>query len=271
MLRTLGFPTRIAEGYTPGERDPNTGAWHVTTEDLHAWVEVEFPTYGWLAFEPTPNRTNPIANEYQNPVVSCPPGTPGCPGGEGGGGVDAPGTTGNPSRLPGQLQNIARREFPGVPSFALPPIVAADDQRRRVPTGLIALALLGVALVVALAIPPVRALRRRRRLRRAGDEPRALILATYDVFAERAADLGYPRTSGETLREYRRRLASSGLITDGHLERLTSIAARAAYAPTEPVGADVREASEAADTVLHDLRERTPIGQRIAGQYRLRR
>jgi hypothetical protein len=66
-------------------------------------------------------------------------------------------------------------------------------------------------------------------------------------------------------------LASSGIITDGHLERLTSIAARAAYAPTDPVGADVREASEAADTVLHDLRERTPIGQRIAGQYRLRR
>jgi Domain of unknown function (DUF4129) len=91
------------------------------------------------------------------------------------------------------------------------------------------------------------------------------------VFAERAADLGYPRPSGETLREYRRRLAASGMITDGHLERLTSIAARAAYAPTEPVGADVREASEAADTVLHDLRERTPIGQRIAGQYRLRR
>ena len=271
MLRTLGFPTRIAEGYTPGQRDPSTGAWIVTTEELHAWVEVEFPTYGWLAFEPTPNRTNPIANEYQNPVVSCPPGTPGCPAGEGGGGIDAPGTTGNPNPLPGQLQNIARREFPGAPSFALPPIVAADDQGRRIPTGLIALALLGVALVVALAVPPVRALRRRRRLRRAGDEPRALILATYDVFAERAADLGYPRTSGETLREYRRRLASSGIITDGHLERLTSIAARAAYAPTDPVGADVREASEAADTVLHDLRERTPIGQRIAGQYRLRR
>ena len=91
------------------------------------------------------------------------------------------------------------------------------------------------------------------------------------MFAERAADLGYPRTSGETLLEYRRRLASSGSNSDGHLERLTSIAGRAAYAPAEPVGDDVREASEAADTVLHDLRERTPITQRIAGQYRLRR
>lgn len=271
MLRTLGFPTRIAEGYTPGERDPNTGAWHVTTKDLHAWVEVQFPSYGWLAFEPTPNRTNPIANEYQNPAVSCPPGTPGCPGGGGNGGVDAPGTTGTPSGLPGQLRNLARREFGGVPIIALPPIEASSEQGRRVPTGLVALALLGVALVVALAIPPVRAIRRRRRLRRAGDEPRALILATYDVFAERAADLGYPRTSGETLLEYRRRLTSSGSIADGHLERLTSIAGRAAYAPTEPIGADVREASEAAHTVLHDLRGRTPITQRITGQYRLRR
>jgi hypothetical protein len=271
MLRTLGFPTRLAEGYTPGEQDPNTGAWHVTTEDLHAWVEVQFPTFGWLAFEPTPNRTNPIANGYQNPAVSCPPGSPGCPGGGGNGAVDTPGTTGTPSGLPGQLENIARREFAGVPIIPLPPIEVPGEQRRRVPPGLVALALLGVALVVALTIPPVRALRRRRRLRRAGDEPRALILATFDVFAERAADLGYPRTSGETLLEYRRRLASNGSITGGHLERLTSIAGRAAYAPAEPIGAEVREASEAADTVLHDLRERTPITQRIAGQYRLRR
>ncbi len=153
MLRTLGFPTRIAEGYTPGERDPNTGAWHVTTKDLHAWVEVQFPTYGWLAFEPTPNRTNPIANEYQNPVFSCPPGSSGCPGAEGGGGVDAPGTSGTASGLPRQLENLARREFPGVPIVELPPIEVRVEQGRRVPTGLVALALLGLALVVALADP----------------------------------------------------------------------------------------------------------------------
>ena len=272
MLRTLGYPTRLAEGYTPGERDPNTGAWHVTTKDLHAWVEVQFPSYGWLAFEPTPNRTNPIANEYQNPAVSCPPGTPGCPNAGGGGGTDAPGTTGSSSRLPQQLQNLARREFPGgLPLSPLPPLQAAGDRSTRPPAGLIILALLGLALVVALVIPPVRAIRRRARLHRAGDEPRALILATYDVFAERAADLGHPRTSGETLLEYRRRLAASGLVTDGHLDRLTSIAGRAAYSPAEPLRSEVAEASEVASQVLHDLRERTPITQRIAGQYRLRR
>ena len=74
MLRTLGFPSRVAIGYTPGQRDPDTGVYHVTTSELHSWVEVLFPTYGWLAFEPTPGRTNPVANEYQHPAVSCPPG-----------------------------------------------------------------------------------------------------------------------------------------------------------------------------------------------------
>ena len=89
MLRTLGFPSRVAVGYTAGQKDPDTGVWHVTTSELHSWVEVQFPGYGWLAFEPTPGRTNPIANEYQHPVTSCPAGTPGCPA--------APGRRGYPT------------------------------------------------------------------------------------------------------------------------------------------------------------------------------
>ncbi|MGZ5298966.1 MAG: DUF3488 and transglutaminase-like domain-containing protein [Actinomycetota bacterium] len=272
MLRTLEFPSRVAIGFTPGQQDPDTGAWHVTTSELHSWVEVLFPTYGWLAFEPTPGRTNPVADGYQHPSVSCAPGTPGCPATEGGGGAEAPGATGNADGLPRQLQNLARREFSaGLPLSPLPPREAVGDRGMRVPAGVVILFLLALSLVVALAIPPVRALRRRAKLRRAGREPRALILATYDVFAERAADLGHPKTPGETLEEYRRRLAAGGLITDGHLDRLTSIAGRAAYASTEPAASDVREASDAATTVLHDLRERTPIGRRIAGQYRLRR
>jgi transglutaminase-like putative cysteine protease len=271
MLRTLGFPSRVAIGYTPGTQDPETDVWHVTTSELHSWVEVQFPTYGWLAFEPTPGRTNPGANLYQNPSVSCPAGTPGCPDAGAGGGSEAPGTTGAPSGLPPQLQNLDRRRFPGGPPLPLPAFDTAGDQSRRVPAGLVILLLLAVSLVVALVIPPLRALRRRARLMRAGHEPRALILATYDVFAERAADLGHPKTPGETIREYRTRLAAGGLITNGHLDRLTSIAGRAAYASVEPAASDAREASEAATSVLHDLRERTPISQRIAGQYRLRR
>jgi hypothetical protein len=182
-----------------------------------------------------------------------------------------PGATGAQGGLPRQLQNLARREFLG--GLALTPLSPADvgDRGTHIPAGVVLLLLIAAILVAALAIPPIRAIRRRARLRRAGREPRALILATYDVFAERAADLGHAKTPAETLEEYRRRLSAGGLLTNGHLDRLTSIAGRAAYAPADPAASDVREASEAATTALHDLRERTPIGRRIAGQYRLRR
>lgn len=62
MLRTSGIPARVAVGFLPGDRtaaaDPERGeeldTYTVTTEDAHAWVEVLFPEYGWIRFEPTP-------------------------------------------------------------------------------------------------------------------------------------------------------------------------------------------------------------------------
>ncbi len=122
-----------------------------------------------------------------------------------------------------------------------------------------------------LLIPLVRAWRRRRRLRRAAGEPRRLILATYDVFTERAAELGFPRGPGETLEEYRRRVAGSGRLSDGHLDRLTRIASSAAYAAEEPDEEDSQEASAAAATTLKDLQRTAPWQQRILGRYRTER
>jgi transglutaminase-like putative cysteine protease len=53
LLRDLGVPTRIAQGFLPGERDPNTGTERILNSNAHAWVEVYFPTYGWVTFDPT--------------------------------------------------------------------------------------------------------------------------------------------------------------------------------------------------------------------------
>lgn len=53
MLRTLGIPARVAIGFTPGARI-GRDEYVVSSADAHAWVEVLFPGYGWISFEPTP-------------------------------------------------------------------------------------------------------------------------------------------------------------------------------------------------------------------------
>ncbi len=53
LLREEGVPARIAEGYLPGERAVSTGIETVRNSRAHAWVEVYFPNYGWVDFDPT--------------------------------------------------------------------------------------------------------------------------------------------------------------------------------------------------------------------------
>ncbi|MFC1921503.1 DUF3488 and DUF4129 domain-containing transglutaminase family protein [Chloroflexota bacterium] len=54
MARHVGLPARVAAGYLPGYIDPLTGAHIVRAGDAHAWVEIYFERYGWVAFDPTP-------------------------------------------------------------------------------------------------------------------------------------------------------------------------------------------------------------------------
>lgn len=53
MLRVAGIPARTASGYAEGLFDEESGAYFVTERDAHTWVEVFFPEYGWVEFEPT--------------------------------------------------------------------------------------------------------------------------------------------------------------------------------------------------------------------------
>ncbi|MFO7251256.1 MAG: DUF3488 and transglutaminase-like domain-containing protein [Actinomycetes bacterium] len=53
MARVLGIPSRVAIGYTGGNRVAD--GWRVGTHDAHAWPELYFEGVGWLRFEPTPS------------------------------------------------------------------------------------------------------------------------------------------------------------------------------------------------------------------------
>ena len=56
MLRLLGIPARVAAGFTSGTYDEDKREWTVTDHNAHTWVEVYFPAFGWIPFDPTPNR-----------------------------------------------------------------------------------------------------------------------------------------------------------------------------------------------------------------------
>jgi hypothetical protein len=56
MLRYLGIPARVAAGFTSGRFNRANSTWTVTDREAHTWVEVWFPRFGWLPFDPTPGR-----------------------------------------------------------------------------------------------------------------------------------------------------------------------------------------------------------------------
>jgi protein-glutamine gamma-glutamyltransferase len=54
MLRTLGIPSRVVNGFRSDEFNDLTGNYVVRAKNAHAWVEAYFPGYGWHTFDPTP-------------------------------------------------------------------------------------------------------------------------------------------------------------------------------------------------------------------------
>lgn len=54
MLRTLGIPARYVTGFLPGEFNDLGQDYIIRGSDAHSWVEVYFPEYGWITFDPTP-------------------------------------------------------------------------------------------------------------------------------------------------------------------------------------------------------------------------
>lgn len=54
LLRHLGIPSRIVNGFYGGEANEYGGYVYLRKADAHSWVEVWFPGVGWVTFDPTP-------------------------------------------------------------------------------------------------------------------------------------------------------------------------------------------------------------------------
>jgi transglutaminase-like putative cysteine protease len=270
LVRELGYPARVAIGYRPGERDGDT--FTVKTDDAHSWVEVYFPGYGWLPFEPTPGQANPVgeAGTYLDPVAPEAGGAQGAPDGAEG---ELPGGTdgGLPPKIRGfEFGNEPVRGGGALPPGLVPsPVVAPqeDGSGYAIPYRLLVeIALLALGLLAVL-VPSVKWLWRRRMLHRRG-RSREAVLAAYRVFDGEAADLGMGRRDGETLLEYGLRIREAVPFSDGHLEALTAAATRAAYSAEPIAPEEAEQATRVARVAIRDMRRSAGIVRRITGVYR---
>jgi transglutaminase-like putative cysteine protease len=69
MLRTLDIPARLAVGFVVDDSDKEleSGAYKIRDRSSYAWAEAYFPGYGWIAFNPSPDRPEDL-----NPTVATP-------------------------------------------------------------------------------------------------------------------------------------------------------------------------------------------------------
>ncbi len=61
MLRAMGIPARLVNGFAGGVYNPLSGTRVIRAADAHSWVEAYIPRYGWLEFDPTPDAPDAFA------------------------------------------------------------------------------------------------------------------------------------------------------------------------------------------------------------------
>lgn len=242
MARSIGLPTRVAVGFTTGSTDPS-GVYRVTTQDAHAWPEVDFAGLGWMRFEPTPGRFDPTPGNYTQTGTGSPNQTTPTT-------VPRSGTTVSPSPGPSsQLSNKLLKLNGGLETGS-----GQTGSSRSTPSVLlhfllVALALVvGVALALAIGIVASKALRRFRRRHAASG--RARVTGAWDEALERLAEARIHRRPSSTPVEFAMREAPAGGAGDAGppLLALAHLATSALYAPDEP-------APEAADDAWTQVRE----------------
>lgn len=242
MLRATGIPARVAVGFLPGQltpADPEAGRevdeYTVSTRDAHAWVEVLFPGYGWISFEPTPRDDSaqmvpraddltPVENELERTAREAR---------EAANDDDGPGS--NP-QLPGQIPLPDEDLVP--PTTGSVDAGTQPDETRVWPLALIAVGLVVVALVVVRG--------QRARVAAAGGDPAARVLTAQRRLLATAASYGLVRRPSETTPEVMARWQREGRLPAGG-EEFAVLAQRSAF------GGDVDEADAA---VAEELAER---------------
>jgi len=231
MMRTLGYPTRVAVGFTSGT-EITAGTFVVRGKNAHAWPEVWFDGLGWVPFEPTPGRGAPGAENYTG--LAAQQDTTGAD--EVAGAVDdGTPTSAAPRQLPDQRADLNIPE-----EFADPTLgsSATDDTVDATSTNSPAwfwLTLLIVALMLA-APAVVRQIRRRT----ASGSPEHQLARTWHRSVGALRAVGVPVTASQTPNETAATAATSFPVASRPITQLAEAVTAATYQ---------REGAQGFDTV----------------------
>ena len=247
MLRMLGIPARVAAGFTSGTYED--GGWTVTDHNAHAWVEVWFPDYGWLPFDPTPGRGS-LAASYSASSTGFNAGDAadgflgGGAGRVSGGGID-------------QLRLLEQKERQAERAEALR---RASDGKTST---LWLLVLLAVAGVAALGLAKLV----RRRSRYLTRDPRRLAGAARRELVDFLTDQGITVAASATPEELHE-LVRAELDADGR--PFARALAEARFGPPEASAAAASRARRELRNLLRLLRRRLGRAARLRGLFALR-
>jgi hypothetical protein len=200
FLRQLDIPARFVQGYLPGQPDDASRSYTIRAHDSHAWVQVYFPGYGWIDFDPTGNPNPdvptlaPIPSGRPVASASAKPSGSGAVGG---------------SALPTRVERDPGAGFTG-----------GGGVRDRGINGL----LIAVALLLAVVVGAVAVIAWRR-------GPRGPITAddAYSSVVRLAARLGFARRPTQTVYEYAGALADELPMVRPELETVARAKVEVAY------------------------------------------
>ncbi|PUB30146.1 transglutaminase superfamily protein [Promicromonospora sp. AC04] len=248
MARQAGIPARVVMGFYP-DKDNTTykegEPWTVLGSDVHAWIEVPFQGYGWVAVDAIPEKKPQVQPEPKTEEVPKPP----------------------------VLQDP---EPPEEPDKAKAGSVEDDekDETENDPFdwGLLGLILLAVGIPLLVIAGPIIAIlaykARRRAARRSAEQLADRVSGGWHEVVDVVTDLGTSVPSGATRRE------SAGVIAGAHgVPSTLTLAHRAdatVFGRGEPTPADVESFWTEVDELVGGLRSNLSTRQKVGAALSLR-
>ncbi|GGU32225.1 transglutaminase TgpA family protein [Lentzea flava] len=203
VARMWGYPARVAVGYRL--RGAADGVFQVTTADAHAWPEVHFAGYGWVAYDPTSTEDEIT----RNPPPEAPRVVPPQP---------APSTT---APVPAPRADSPSADAPDEQGFHWDNVL----------NGTLVLVPSVVLLVLLTAGFVVFGKARRRRRRRLDPDDAARVLGAWQEQLDRLVERGVSAPVSLTFHEVARHVRGSLGDAADPIAATAELATKAIYAP----------------------------------------